>query len=107
MVHCSFYVPLCATDPVVASDGHSYELSAISSVLRDGNGLSPFTRDPLQATLFPNYALKSLIQLHEADMLRVAATAVANAQGKRQRQIEKELGELTTQLAALASAANL
>ena len=107
MVPCSFYVPLCATDPVVASDGHSYERSAILSVLRNGNGLSPFTRDPLQATFYPNLALKWRMQVHEADMLRVAATAVANVQGERQRQIENKLGELTTQLAALASAANL
>ena len=92
---------------MVASDGHSYERSAISSVLRNGNGLSPLTRKPLEATVFPNLALKRRIQLHEADMLRVAATAVANVQGERQRQIENKLGELTTQLAALASAANL
>ena len=104
---------MCATDPVVASDGHSYERSAILSVLRDGNGLSPLTRDPLQATVFANFALKWRIQIHEADMLRVASKAVANAtraQNERQRQMEKELGELrelATQLAALASAANL
>ena len=72
--------PACAyADPVVASDGHSYERSAILSVLRDGNGLSPLTREPLQATFFPNRALKRRMQEHEEDMLRVAATAVANA----------------------------
>ena len=91
----------------MASDGHSYEHSAILTVLRNGNGLSPLTRKPLQATVFPNFALKSRIQLHEADMLRVAATAVAHVQGERQRQIENKLGEITTKLAALASAANL
>ena len=49
--------PACAADPVVASDGHSYERSAIVSVLRDGNGLSPLTRERLQATvLIPNRA---------------------------------------------------
>ena len=69
----------CVTDPVVASDGHSYERSAIVSVLRDGNGLSPLTREPLQATFFPNRALKRRMQEHDEDILRAAATAVANA----------------------------
>ena len=64
---------------MVASDGHSYERSTIVSVLRDGNGLSPLTREPLQATFFPNRALKRRMQEHEEDMLRVAATVVANA----------------------------
>ena len=71
--------PACAADPVVASDGHSYERSAIVSVLRDGNGLSPLTREPLQATFFPNRALKRRMQEHDEDILRAAATAVANA----------------------------
>ena len=48
-------------------------------MLRDGNGLSPLTREPLQATFFPNRALKRRMQEHEEDMLRVAATVVANA----------------------------
>ena len=64
---------------MVAFDGHSYERSAILSVLRDGNGLSPLTREPLQATLFPNRALKRRMQEHDEDILRAAATAVANA----------------------------
>ena len=64
---------------MVASDGHSYERSAILSVLRDGNGLSPLPREPLQPTFFPNRALKRRMQGYEEDMLRVAATAVANA----------------------------
>ena len=64
---------------MVASDGHSYERSAILPVLRDGNGLSPLTREPLQATFFPNRALKRRMQEHDEDILRAAATAVANA----------------------------
>ena len=64
---------------MVASDCHSYERSAIVSVLRDGNGLSPLTREPLQATFFPNRALKRRMQEHDEDILRAAATAVANA----------------------------
>ena len=70
-------------DPVVASDGHTYERSAILSVLRDGkkNGVafSPLTREPLRAIVYPNRALKRRMQGYEENMLRVAATAVANA----------------------------
>ena len=70
-------------DPVVASDGHTYERSAILSVLRDGKkkggAMSPLPREPLLATVYPNRALKRRMQGYEEDMLRVAATAVANA----------------------------
>ena len=65
---------------MVASDGHSYERSAIDSVLRDGNGLSPLTRERLQPNvLIPNRNLKRRMQEHDEVMLRAAATAVANA----------------------------
>ena len=65
---------------MVASDGHSYERSAILSVLRNGNGLSPLTRERLQPNvLIPNRNLKRRMQEHDEDMLRAAATAVANA----------------------------
>ena len=65
---------------MVASDGHSYERSAIVSVLRDGNGLSPLTRERLQQNvLIPNRNLKRRMQEHDEDILRAAATAVANA----------------------------
>lgn len=68
---------LCATDPVVASDGHSYERSAILSVLHNGNGLSPLTREQLQTAVYPNRALKRRMLDHDEDML--AAIAAANA----------------------------
>ena len=65
---------------MVASDGHSYERSAILSVLRNGNGLSPLTRERLQQNvLIPNRNLKRRMQEHDEDILRAAATAVANA----------------------------
>ena len=44
-------------DPVVASDGHTYERSKILHVIRR-TGLSPMTRAPLYGPLFPNYALR-------------------------------------------------
>ena len=45
----------CA-DPVIASDGHTYEREAILAhlVLRSE---SPLTREPLDAMVWPNYAL--------------------------------------------------
>ena len=67
---------------MVASDGHSYERSAILKWFRDGNGLSPLTRGRLKPNVrIPNRNLKRRMQEHDKDidMLRVAATAVANA----------------------------
>ena len=90
----------------MASDGHSYEHSAILSVLRNGNGLSPLTRMPLLPTFYPNLALKRRIRDHEEDMLREAA-AVANA-SDRTRLAALSLAALllaALSLAALASAA--
>jgi hypothetical protein len=53
-------------DPVLGSDGRSYERSAITEWLRTHN-TSPLTREVMTAeTLKPNYALRSLIQRHNA-----------------------------------------
>jgi len=56
-------------DPVVASDGHTYERSAIEEVLAlpEERRKSPLTREPLQAALFPNRALKNRIAAHEQE----------------------------------------
>ena len=65
---------------MVASDGHSYERSAILEVLRKRNALSPLTRERLKPNvLIPNRNLKRRMQEHDEDILRAAATAVANA----------------------------
>ena len=80
LAHPGHACPACATDPAMASDGRSYERSAILSHLRVGNGLSPLTRERLQPNvLIQNWNLKRRIQGHEEDMLCVAATAVAHA----------------------------
>eukprot|EP00964_Phaeocystis_antarctica_P081671 scaffold51100_cov61-Phaeocystis_antarctica.AAC.2 len=87
LAHRRHTCPACAADPVVASDGHSYERSAILSVLRDGNGLSPLTRERLQPNvLILNRNLKRRMQEHDEDILRAAATAVANASDGAQQQ---------------------
>ena len=55
-------------------------------MFRDGNCLSPLTREPLQPTLFFNWNLKRRMQEHDEDILRAAATAVANASDGAQQQ---------------------
>lgn len=53
-------------DPVIASDGMTYEHSAIRNVLETGNGLSPLTREPLASALYPNFSLRQHIAAHRA-----------------------------------------
>ncbi len=48
-------------DPVIASDGFTYERSSILEVIRRG-GNSPMTREVLTANLKPNRRLKSIIE---------------------------------------------
>jgi len=74
-------------DPVVASDGHSYERSAIEEILRGPHPLSPLTRATLGTALVPNLNLRRRIEDHEAELDRMAAqmaarlvTAVADAE---------------------------
>ena len=51
-------------DPVVASDGHTYERNAISVVLSQDPKLSPLTREPLSSELYPNHALRGRMNEH-------------------------------------------
>ena len=66
-------------DPVVASDGHSYERSAIVRVLAARHPRSPLTREPLERTLFANRNLKKRIEQYEKEVLQAAERAVAHA----------------------------
>ena len=45
------------SDPVVASDGHTYERSAIEGVLASADKRSPMTREKLTSTLHANITL--------------------------------------------------
>ena len=54
--------------PVVASDGHSYERTAIQDVLGSANKKSPLTREVLTRTLVPNHALRRRIEEHETEL---------------------------------------
>jgi hypothetical protein len=53
------------TDPVIGSDGRTYERSAITQWLRS-HPHSPLTREPMTlSSLKPNYALKSAIERYQ------------------------------------------
>lgn len=59
-------------EPVVASDGHSYEKTAITRHLKI-NKRSPLTREPINARLIPNRNLKRRIEEHIDDICALAA----------------------------------
>jgi Mg-chelatase subunit ChlD len=63
-------------DPVIGSDGITYERSAITAWFSAGNSTSPLTRQPmLSQSLVPNIALRSAI----ADAVRTTVPSVAVA----------------------------
>ena len=52
-------ITLCKfIEPVVASDGHTYEQSAIQAVIKTRAKRSPMTREKLAIALHPNTTLK-------------------------------------------------
>ena len=56
-------------DPVVASDGHTYERAAIEQWLAqfpDGQALSPMTQLPMGRTVYPNKIIADLIRDKQA-----------------------------------------
>ena len=72
-------------DPVLGTDGNTYERSAITEWLRTHN-TSPITREPMTAaSLIPNYALRSMIQRHtNATSVVISVTPTAPpAQAKK------------------------
>jgi hypothetical protein len=80
-------------DPVVASDGHSYERSAIEEILRGPHPLSPLTRATLGTALVPNLNLRRRIEDHEAELDRMAeqmAARLATAYAKEAAANAKE-----------------
>ena len=105
---CEFQCPLTLTlmsDPVVASDGFSYERTAIARVLAEPNARSPLTREVLRPELLPNRALRKHIEVHKTaqdalvEQLKVcmgrateAEEAKAEAQAKAEA-LRKELEE--------------
>ena len=52
-------------DPVIASDGHTYEREAIEKWLKNGRNVSPMTNAPMTSSvLLPNHNLKSAISTY-------------------------------------------
>lgn len=49
-------------DPVIASDGHTYERAYIRVVLDSPNPISPLTRENLNNVLLPNIPLRNIIE---------------------------------------------
>ena len=77
-------------DPVVASDGNSYERSAIAIVLERPNPLSPLTREPLDQALFVNRNLKKRILEYENDVLNIVEHAVALATERLAHDVKRQ-----------------
>lgn len=79
------------SDPVVASDGHSYERKAIEAVLLRESPTSPLTREDLLPSLVPNHALRKRIEEHAkgldelAEQLAVRLTSAMEEAGATAR----------------------
>ena len=69
-------------DPVVASDGHSYEREAIVHVLFRSNGLSPLTREKLRHEVFPNIALRKRIAEYNSEVVGVLERFISDGGGR-------------------------
>ena len=75
-------------DPVVASDGHSYEREAIMKVVGPtGNHVSPLTREPLSSHLYTNVALRKRMHAYVQELIQCAecAHAAGGAASKKQK----------------------
>ena len=57
-------------EPVVASDGHSYEREALMEIL-GGTKLSPLTREPLEDVICPNHTLLKRIRGYDEEVLKL------------------------------------
>lgn len=81
-LRCPVLHGLCE-DPVVGSDGKTYERQAIMSWLRE-HGTSPFTRDPMQKRVYPNrfaaYVLEILAEVDMGTSESESSTASQNPQ---------------------------
>ena len=93
-------------DPVVASDGMTYERYAIREILTRGNGHSPLTRELLSATVYPNFQLRRRIQTWREEM-NDARPVASSAQGIMFRQARWAHVEVTCAAAAAAAFAGV
>ena len=64
-------------DPVLASDGHTYEKANIESYLKQHNK-SPVTGEPMQHTfVFPNNSVKQLIEKFRSENKHIMEEVIA------------------------------
>lgn len=77
-------------EPVLASDGRTYDRKAIEAVLARPvvQRLSPATHAPLQTTLHPNVALSQRLEAHLARLQWAAEQAELSAQAEAQATAE-------------------
>lgn len=68
-------------DPVVGSDGYTYERDAIAEVLARSQR-SPFTRDVLKPDLYPNHGMRKRIREHEEAVMRAFDAEAKRARGE-------------------------
>ena len=95
-LHSRHARPCCVTDPVVASDGHSYERSAILMVI-NGNRVSPLTRERLRPdVLVPNRNLKKRILEFEGNLLD-AADEVSRRRDETEASLRQQLAAANQQ----------
>ena len=79
-------------EPVTASDGHTYERTAIEHVIQRGDGKSPLTREMLRPVLYPAHTVLKRIRDYDDELLRVAEAAEAKGrmEGKAEASEEGE-----------------
>ena len=67
-------------DPVMASDGHTYEKSALKVILSSDSPVSPLTRDRLQKEVcISNINMRKRIREYDSSMIEVAEAAAKQA----------------------------
>ena len=73
-------------EPVVASDGHSYERAALARWMADAAGgvaRSPVTNEPIRSAVFPNHALRKRIDAYQEELLEEISEAVDSNKRRR------------------------
>lgn len=85
--HCPITMEVMR-DPVVASDGHTYEKASLVRVLQQSNAVSPLTRERLDpSVIVPNLALRKRIRGYADDVCEV----VEEERAKRARVDEHQI----------------
>ena len=82
-------------DPVVASDGHSYERRAIEEVLRQPAPRSPLTREALRSEVVPNHALRKRIEEHESELDRTLERVAQALETRAEEQLASARAQIS------------